>query len=162
MLALVQFFVFYIVVPLIYLAILLFDYLLIAKARTLENRLRSLGGILTGFLMAVVVILLDLNYGPLVSLPPQSSELQEVWLSAAIFALIGFILLLMIDFLLRRGIVPFVIMFTITGTMLSVYFMVRLSAIRTMVAISTIGFLVGTITYFIIFPSRISSSIRGK
>jgi hypothetical protein len=157
----VNFFVFFMVVPVIYIGILLFDVMLIIRSRTLENRWRNMAGILVGFLVAVVFILLDQNFKPIIS-RSVNDDFEIAWSSAIIFGVVGFLVLLGIDFLLQRGVVAFVIIFTVAGVILSGYFLLSLSAIRTTTAVTTIGFLIGVILYFIFFPSRIFNTIRGQ
>ncbi len=156
----VNFFVFFIVVPIIYTVILLFDIVLIARSKTLENRWRNIAGVLVGFLVAVVFILLDQNFKPII---PRSvnDDFELAWSYAIIFGIVGFLVLLGIDLLLKRGVVAFVIIFTFAGVILSAYFLLSLSAIRTTTAVTTIGFLIGVILYFIVFPTRIFYTIRG-
>lgn len=157
----VNFFVFFIIVPVIYIVILIFDVMLIIRSRTLENRWRNMAGVLVGFLIAVIIILLDQNFNPLIS-PSVSDDFDIAWSSAVIFGIVGFLVLLGIDFMLQRGVVAFVIVFTVAGVILSGYFLMSLSAIRTTTAVTTIGFLIGVILYFIIFPARIFNTVRGK
>ena len=157
----VNFFVFFILVPLIYLAILFFDFMLIARTKTLINRWRNIAGVFVGFLISVIVIMLDQNYGSVI---PNliGDEYETAWSSAVIFGVIGFLVLLGIDFLLRRGVAAFVIIFTVVGVFLSAYFLISLSSIRTATAVTTIGFLVGVILYFVLFPTRIFNTIRSS
>jgi len=161
MFQIIQFFVFFILVPAIYLAILAFDLLLIIRAKSLEQRWRSIAGVLVGFLITVIVVLLDQNVQPII---PRTvgDAFDTAWSSAVIAAVLGFLVLLGIDFLLRRGVISFIILFTVSGVLLSGYFLVNLTNIKTTTAVSTIGFLVGIILYFIFFPSRIFNAIRGK
>lgn len=162
MLPIMSFFVFFILVPTIYIAIILFDLLLIARTRTVQQRLRSLAGVLVAFLVSVIVILLDQSFGPLIKISIPSNAFEISWSSAVIALFIGFMILLGLDFLVSRGIVPFVILFTIAGVLLSAYFLLSLSEIRTTTAITTMGFLVGVILYFMIFPTRIFNAVLAK
>ena len=157
----IQFLVFWILVPAIYLAILAFDVLLIIKSRSLQQIWRNIGGVVIGILITVIVIMLNQTFGTILT-EKIGNTYETAWTSAVIFGIIGFIVLLAIDFLLRRGIASFVIMFTVLGVLLSGYFLLTLSEIRTTTALATIGFLIGVILYFIIFPTRIFNAISGK
>lgn len=119
-----------------------------------------MAAVLVGFLVSIVVILLDQNFGPVIS-NTINDDFERAWASAVIFAIVGFLALLGIDLLLKRG-TAFVITFTVTGVFLSGYFLLNLTELRTTTAVTTIGFLIGIILYFIAFPSRIYYTIRGK
>jgi hypothetical protein len=162
MLTLIQFLVFYVIVPVIYIAILAFDTILIIRASTLTNRWRGLAAILAGFLTSAVIILLDQVYGGLFSKMPPIESLEQVWPAAVIMVLVGFFLLLIIDLLLRKGVVPFVILFTVAGVMVSGYYLLTLTQLRTLMAVGAIGFVVGTLIYFMVFPNNIAGHIQGE
>jgi hypothetical protein len=157
MLNLIETLVLYILVPLFYLSILLFDFILIVRSRTLENRWRNLAGVMVGFLIGTVVTLLDQNFG-LFMKSIENYTLESFWLGSVIFAVTGFLALTFIDFLLRRGVVSFVIVFTVAGIVISGYFLL-FAANRLLISTITMGFVVGSVLYFIIFPTRISNSL---
>ena len=145
-----------------YLVILLFDILLLRRSRTLVARWRSLAGMVAGFLISVIVILLDQFYGPIIHLTEQNNNITSVWPLSVIYALIGFVALLIIDFLLGRGFAPFIILITTIAVYVSAYFLITLSENRIPIIMGTIGFLIGLIIYFMMFPARIVNSLRAN
>ncbi len=68
--------------------------------------------------------------------------------------------MLLTEPLIRHGVGTFVILFNIMGLVTLTYFLATLTEIRPVVAIGTIGILLGVITYFMLFPVRIVDSIR--
>ena len=160
MLTVIQFIVFYMILPVIYFFVAAFDFLLIAKASTLKHRWQALGGAVNGFLISIVIILLDGMFGGLFGSVAPPENIQQTWPAAVIMAFVGFFLLLFIDLLVRRGVIPFTIMFTVTALIVSAYYLLTLTQIRTITAIGAIGFLVGAIVYFMMFPSSIIDQIR--
>lgn len=162
MFQIIQFVVFALIVPLIYIALIAFDVLLVIKASNLQNRYRGLGGFMLGLLITIVIILLDQAFGGLIKESPAPLELDTVWPIAVILTVIGFVVLLAIDLLLRRGVIPFIIAFTVCGMLISGYYLLTLTQLRTATAVGAIGFMIGIIIYFIMFPTRIFNQLRGR
>lgn len=162
MFLILQFIVFAILIPIIYCFILMFDILLLMKSRTLVARWRSLAGMVAGFLISVTIILLDQFYGPLFNFSEQPNNINSVWPLSVIFTIIGFVILLIIDFLLGRGFAPFVILVTTVVVFVSSYYLITRSENRIAITMSTLGFVIGQIIYFMMFPSRIYQALRGN
>ncbi len=160
MLLILQFLVYFLFIPVIYLAILVFDFFLITRATTLIQRWQSLAGILAGLLLSLMVIIIDQFYGPLIPRQPESYNINSIWQLIIITFIIGFIVMLLTEPLIRHGVGTFVILFNIMGLVTLTYFLATLTEIRPVVAIGTIGILLGVITYFMLFPVRIVDSIR--
>jgi len=158
---LIQTMVTYVIVPLLYVAIVAFDVLLIVRQQSLKRRLQAIAGAVAGFLGAMVILLLDVEFQGLINEPSVAPQLDQVWPWAIIVAFIGFGLLLIIDLLLKRG-VPFIIGFTIAGVFISGYYIFSLTLLRVTASVSAIGFLIGIIIYFIFFPTRIFDQIFSR
>jgi len=67
--------------------------------------------------------------------------------------------LLIIDFFLRRGVIPFVVMFIVSGMIISAFYIFSLPQYRATFGVGGIGVLVGCLIYFLMFPTTISNSI---
>jgi hypothetical protein len=159
MITIIQFLVLFILVPLLYIGIILFDGLLIIRASTLTGRWRNLASIFAGFLISVIIILLDQNYSGILTKKISTFD-SLLWISI-IFALIGFLSLLMMDLLLKRGVVPFVILYNVVAVLVSAYFLIS-SPERTTSTIAFVSLMVGIILYLIIFPSRLANTVLGS
>jgi len=159
----VEFLAFYVFLPLMILAAIIFDVTLIRNAPSVAIKVRSLGGFV-GALFSVTLIFLDLSYGGLIHLPPVNSV--NLWAVSFSMFVIGFLFLLFIDFLLRRGVVPFVITVTTAGSIISPYYLVSLSQSRELTSIGVLSFAVGWIGYFSIMFGRYlvgyNMEIKGK
>lgn len=130
------------------LAVIIFDFTLIRRTPGIALKIRSLGGLI-GVSIAVIVIFLDLDLGGLIHLTPVSQiKSLDIWLSLISTFLIGFLFLLIVDFLIRRGVIPFVIMFTTASSIISPYYLISLSQVRELSSLGIIGFATGWITYF--------------
>jgi hypothetical protein len=164
MLQVIRFIVYYFILPAIYLLILLFDFNLVRRGQSQTERIQMLLGVVAGILTSVVVIMLDLEtdlFSVLIDLPDPTS-IAAIWPYVVIAFLLGVFLMLIIHLLLRvQKILSFVVMFNILGIIASGYFLVSLSNIRTIFAVSSLGFLVGIVIYFMLAPGVLPLLIRG-
>ncbi len=158
---LISFVIYFLIVPVMYLGIIVFDFMLILRAKKLYNRWQGLSGAFAGLLIALMFMLLDQSY-EIIKVAPPTINLQQVWPYAVIAGVLGFTLMIFIDIFLQRGAVGFVILANVGVLLVSAYYLIIQSENRLPATIAIIGLLVGIIIYFILFPTRIFNTIRGK
>lgn len=139
--------VFFCVVPIMYLFILLFAFLIIRGAPTIELRVRTLVGVLGGVLFALAFIIVDLTATGFASLSVDTTNVFFVVPFGIFSAILGFFILLGIDVFLRRGAASFVVFFMVWVSVVSAYFLIRASELRSVISLSTVTFLLGNVIY---------------
>ena len=141
------------------LAVAIADVTLILRAPNVELK-RSLTGLLVGVSISIIVIFLDLSLGGLVHLPSANplneSNIWTLLISILSPFVIGFSFLSFIQFLLRRGVVSFVILFTTASSIISSYYLISLSQLHVFSSLGIIGFAFGSIIFLLFFPTFIS------
>ena len=120
-------------------------------------------GVILGILLSVIVMMLDQTTNVFkVSSLPDPSKFEQVSPYVLIAFLVGIVLMLIIHMLLRaQQILSFIVMFTIIAMIVSIYFLLTISDIRSIVAVASLGFLAGIIIYCMIFPSILALLISG-
>ena len=164
MLPIIQFVVYLIILPLVYIIILLFDINILRRARTGEERLQRLFGVGAGILSAIIVILLD-QTTTLFSINslPDASQIGEVWPFVGIAFLVGGVVMFVIHQILKtQQFLAFFVLLTVFAMISSIYFLLTISAIRSVVAVASLGFLRGIIIYTMLFPDIIHWLTNGS
>ena len=163
MLSIIQVMVYWFVLPVIFILILLFDLNLVRTSDSREQRFRMLLGVIGGFILAVIVMLLDQSTNIFRDWPlPDPNRIDQVWPFVVIAFLAGVLLLFVIHQLLRAQVVlSFIVMFTVIAIIVAVYFLLTISEIRSVVAVSALGFLAGLIIYLMLQPSLIPLLVAG-
>lgn len=163
MLPVIQFVVYFFILPIIYILMMLFDFNLVRRAESQTQRLRMLFGVVAGVLVAVIVMLLDQTTNLFrISTLPDPTKIDQVGPYVGIAFLVGLLLMLLIHLLLKaQQVLSFIVMFTILAMVVSLYFLLTMSDIRSIVAVSSLGFLVGIIIYFMLVPSIVPLLIAG-
>ena len=110
--------VLYCVVPVIYVILGLFIYLLVLRSPNLAMRIRNLGGVVGGILAALLMIILDVTT-PIISGPIDTSNITSY---VVVGILVGFLLLYLTDLLLQRMTISFIVLFWVWGLTISAYF----------------------------------------
>lgn len=139
--------VYYCVVPIMYLFILLFALLLIRRAPTIDLRIRSFVGVLGGMLLALAFIIVDITATGFSELSVDPSNVFIVVPFGIASAVLGFVVLLAIDIFLRKGAAAFVVFFIVWVSLVSAYFLIRASELRSIISLSTVTFLFGNVLY---------------
>jgi len=143
----VQTVVFSCIVPVMYLIILLFAFLLIRGAPNIELRIRSLVGVLGGILFALAFVIVDVTATGFAEWSVDPTNVFIVVPFGIVSAIIGFFILFAIDIFLRRGAAAFVVFFIVWVSLVSGYFLIRASELRSIISLSTITFLLGNVVY---------------
>lgn len=140
------------IAPVFYIFLISLNVLLITKASSTVVRIRSAFGALGGALVGVIGILLLVQLSPI----PPTLDFRVAFLVVPIFGVLGFFAVLIIDILLRKGVVSFVNFATAAISVLSMYFLIWSS---TIFAVFTTGFLVGNFLYFMMKPAMVAKLI---
>ncbi|MBW7943296.1 MAG: hypothetical protein H3C64_13150 [Candidatus Kuenenia stuttgartiensis] len=139
--------VFSCVVPLMYVIILVFAFLLIRRAPTMELRIRSLVGVLGGILLALAFVIVDVTATGFAESSVDPTNVFIVVPFGIVSAIVGFFILFAIDIFLRRGAAAFVVFFIVWVSLVSAYFLIRASELRSIISLSTVTFLLGNVVY---------------
>lgn len=139
--------VFSCIIPVMYLIILLFAFLLIRGTPTMELRIRSLVGVLGGILFALAFIIVDVTATGFAGWAADPTNVFIVVPFGIASAIVGFFILFAIDVFLRRGAAAFVVFFIVWVSLVSAYFLIRASELRSIISLSTVTFLLGNVIY---------------
>lgn len=135
------------VIPVMYLIILLFAFLVIRGAPTIELRIRSFVGVLGGILFALAFVIVDVTATGFANWAIDPTNVLIVVPFGVVSAIVGFVVLFAIDIFLRRGAAAFVVFFMIWVSLVSAYFLIRASELRGVISLSTVTFLLGNVIY---------------
>lgn len=152
-------FVYYFIVPLMYLLIVGTAVVLVVKAKTREMRARTILGAFGGLLFALVFIILDITTTGIASLTVDPRNFYAVVPFALIGGIFGFFLLFIIDLLLQKGAVAFVVLFLISASAVSAYFLITASEMRSIISVVTIMFVFGNVVYVLMNFRMISRAL---
>lgn len=134
------------ILPAIYLIMAWFDFDLIRRAGSQEQRLRMLLGLIAGIVSFILVVFLDQIYGFIkkTAIPdPSDFEVIRVCISFS-FLLAAFLMFTTRLIGLRpQQILSFLVLFITFAICISIYFLFLYSEIRSIVAISSFSFFTG-------------------
>lgn len=115
----------------------------------MELRIRSLIGVLGGILLALAFVIVDVTATGFAELAVDPTNIFIVVPFGIVSAIVGFFILFAIDIFLRRGAAAFVVFFIVWVSLVSAYFLIRASELRSIISLSTVTFLLGNVIYIL-------------
>ena len=145
---------YWVIVPLLFMSILFFDFILMMGQENTQKRIQVIAGGTAGFIISSILIMLDNDFGGV--FPELVDCTLNSGLSAMFFMLfLGFFILFVVDLLLRRKVVPFIVMGNIAVINITIYLLISTNTNKSIIIIALISFFVGIIIYYMLFGERV-------
>ena len=149
---------YWIILPLLFILILFFDFILLMGQENTQKRIQVMAGAIAGFLMSIVLIILDTDFEGI--FPPLVDTTLDNSLGAMLFMLfLGFLSLFVVDLLLKKRVVPFLVMGNIMGIAMTIYQLTSTKINKSITIVAPVSFLIGIIVYYMLFGERVQHYI---
>jgi hypothetical protein len=140
------------VAPVFFILLIFPNVVLIARASNRVSKLRSLFGAIAGVLLGLIIILLLMQAIPR-SAMANVLIFPTIPIVVMVFSVLGYLAVLLLDNLLRKGAVSFINLTAAATSIVSAYLLMWSSALFFVFAV---GFLVGNAIYFMMTPAVIT------
>jgi hypothetical protein len=155
-----RFIVYYILPPVIFMAVLAYAaYVTFGFRGRPTEMLSRIVGHFVGYVLLIGVIILKVNDYLVIQRSDAALALWEIVLIGILGFLLGFFLLLIIRLLVQTRVAGFLVMFLVGGTSTSCFLFVFLGEIRDVLAIGSVAFLIGVGIYGLLFPEAIKKAL---